>query len=73
LLSRILVPIIVLPWAALIALSRIWLGHHTWPQVAVGCAYGVGFACIWFALWTQGLNELGRTAEELVEAFLDQM
>ncbi|KAJ7109360.1 hypothetical protein C8R44DRAFT_884405 [Mycena epipterygia] len=69
-MARVLVPIVVLPWATLIALSRLWLGYHTWPQVAVGCAYGVVFAGVWFLVWTQGLNEHGRTAEELFEAFL---
>ncbi|KAJ6596877.1 hypothetical protein DFH09DRAFT_1132998 [Mycena vulgaris] len=69
-MARVLVPAIVLPWAALIALSRVWLGHHTWPQVAVGCAYGVVFASVWFTMWTRGLNEYGRAAEELFESFV---
>ncbi|KAJ7155982.1 hypothetical protein C8R43DRAFT_884150 [Mycena crocata] len=68
--ARVLTPLVVLPWAALIALSRVWLGHHTWPQVAVGCAYGVAFAGVWFSLWTRGLNEHGRMAEEFVKSYL---
>jgi dolichyldiphosphatase len=69
-MARVLVPAVVLPWAALIALSRVWLGHHTWPQVAVGLAYGVVFAGIWFSLWTRGLSEYGRMAEEMFESFV---
>jgi len=69
-MARVLVPLIVVPWAALIAMSRVWLRHHTWAQVAVGCAYGVAFASVWFALWTRvGLNEHGPMAEELVHTF----
>ncbi|KAJ6630787.1 hypothetical protein B0H10DRAFT_1983026 [Mycena sp. CBHHK59/15] len=68
--SRVLPPIVVMPWASLIASSRVWLGHHTWIQVAAGCAYGVVFACIWFSLRTHGLNEHGRTVEELFNSYL---
>ncbi|KAJ7452442.1 PAP2-domain-containing protein [Mycena galericulata] len=70
-MARALVPVVVLPWAALIALSRIWLGHHTWPQVGVGCAYGVGFAGVWFGLWVSGLREHGRTAEGIFNSFFE--
>ncbi|KAJ7709923.1 hypothetical protein B0H17DRAFT_244735 [Mycena rosella] len=69
-MARVLVPAVTIPWAVLIVLSRVWLGHHNWAQVAVGCAYGVGFAGVWFALWTRGLDEYGRMAEELVESFV---
>lgn len=62
-MSRIIPVSIVVPWAALIAMSRVWLGHHTWEQVAAGCSYGVGFAALWFALWTKGLNDYGRLLE----------
>ncbi|KAJ7774642.1 PAP2-domain-containing protein [Mycena maculata] len=68
-LVRALVPVVVLPCATLIALSRIWLGHHTWPQVAVGCTYGVGFAGVWFTLWVNWLQEHGRTAEGIFNSF----
>ncbi|TDL28245.1 PAP2-domain-containing protein [Rickenella mellea] len=57
-------PAIVIPWAMLIVASRVWLGHHTWPQVAVGCSYGVAFAALWFKLWTEGLNDYGVVVED---------
>ncbi|KZV87764.1 phosphatidic acid phosphatase type 2/haloperoxidase, partial [Exidia glandulosa HHB12029] len=41
-------------WALLVSASRIWLGHHSVLQVAVGSAYGIGFAATWFVLWTSG-------------------
>ncbi|KAJ6547547.1 hypothetical protein B0H19DRAFT_1166230 [Mycena capillaripes] len=70
--ARVIAPILLLPWAALIAMSRIWLQHHTYKQVAFGVLYGVAFAGMWFALWTRtGLNELGRDVEELVNSFLE--
>ncbi|KAJ7774809.1 hypothetical protein B0H16DRAFT_75227 [Mycena metata] len=66
--ARVLVPVVVVPWATLIVLSRVWLGHHTWAQVTVGCAYGIVFAGMWFMLWTRGLDEYGRTAEDLADS-----
>ncbi|KAI0356879.1 phosphatidic acid phosphatase type 2/haloperoxidase, partial [Trametes cingulata] len=65
-ISRFLPPLVVVPLASTIAVSRIWLGHHTWPQVAAGCAYGLLFAPVWFKLWTGGWNEYGRTMEEMI-------
>lgn len=60
---RVLPLVIVIPWATTIAVSRIWLGHHTWPQVAAGCTYGLLFAPLWFRLWTHGVNDYGRMLE----------
>ena len=59
-------PILIVPCASLIAVSRIWLGHHTWQQVAVGCAYGVGWACLIFKLWTGGLSAYGALVDDFV-------
>ncbi|KAI8989107.1 hypothetical protein BD414DRAFT_577814 [Trametes punicea] len=69
-LTRLVPPLVVVPLASTIAVSRIWLGHHTWPQVAAGCAYGLVFAPVWFELWTRGLNEYGRVVEAV---FLREM
>jgi len=68
--ARVVAPIIVLPFATMIAMSRVWLGHHTWTQVAAGCAYGVAWACLCFTLWTRGLNEYGPTVEQYFGGFL---
>jgi dolichyldiphosphatase len=67
--ARVVAPIFVLPLAGTIAVSRVWLGHHTWTQVAAGCAYGVGWAFLCFTLWTRGLNEYGRTIEHFFDEF----
>lgn len=63
-------PLIVVPWASLIAVSRIWLGHHTWQQVAVGCSYGFAFAWLWFTMWSHGLVEHGRVVEQFLDSQL---
>ncbi|KAI0657504.1 PAP2-domain-containing protein [Cubamyces menziesii] len=68
-LSRVLPPLLVVPLAITIAASRIWLGHHTWPQVAVGVTYGLLFVPVWFKLWTGGLNEYGRACEDMLHIF----
>ncbi|KAL7284723.1 hypothetical protein ACG7TL_002029 [Trametes sanguinea] len=62
-LTRGLPPLVVVPLASTIAASRIWLGHHTWPQVAAGCAYGLVAAPLWFILWTKGLNMYVSTVD----------
>ncbi|KIO29312.1 hypothetical protein M407DRAFT_242663 [Tulasnella calospora MUT 4182] len=51
-------PLFVAPWAVTIAISRIWLGHHTVEQVAAGSTVGVLFGCGWFWWWNHGAAEL---------------
>ena len=64
-------PLVVVPLASTIALSRIWLGHHTIPQVAAGVACGLVFAPSWFWLWTDGgMSEWGSMVEDGVRAYL---
>ena len=60
--------VIVLPSTILILLSRVWLGHHTWPQVAVGSMYGIVFALGWFMMWFKGVDEYGQYLEARWEA-----
>ena len=62
--TRIAVPSIVVPWATAIAVSRIWLGHHTIPQVLAGCAHGLLFTYMWFSIWVRGVNEYGQAIEQ---------
>ncbi|KIL69735.1 hypothetical protein M378DRAFT_69116, partial [Amanita muscaria Koide BX008] len=72
-MMRILPPVIAVPSAALVVMSRVWLGHHTRRQVVAGASYGVAFASVWFTLWTSGLNEYGREVEKIVESHLISM
>ncbi|GLB34969.1 putative PAP2 superfamily protein [Lyophyllum shimeji] len=67
---RILPPLVFLPCAAVVVLSRIWLGHHTLPQVAAGVSFGLAFALIWFKLWCTGLDSYGPMVEELVNGWI---
>ena len=62
--SRVLPVLIAFPFATMIMMSRVWLGHHTRAQVLAGSAYGVVFASVWYALWTGGLNEYGKVIEK---------
>ncbi|KAG6376156.1 hypothetical protein JVT61DRAFT_2130 [Boletus reticuloceps] len=62
-------PFVVVPWAGMIVLSRVWLGYHTWPQVMGGVCFGICFASLWFKMWvedTGGIGTLGREMEVLV-------
>lgn len=71
--TRILPPLIVVPWALSIIRSRIWLGHHTWEQCAVGCLYGTVYSLALFTLWVNGANKYGRMIEEEVNSLLLRM
>ncbi|KAH8119889.1 hypothetical protein DFH11DRAFT_15513 [Phellopilus nigrolimitatus] len=62
-ISRVLPPIIVIPWAMGIVHSRIWLGRHTWLQCIAGSVYGAAFAVGWFSLWTNGVDKVGQIVE----------
>ncbi|KAI0073711.1 PAP2-domain-containing protein [Panus rudis PR-1116 ss-1] len=62
-LTRVIPPILMVPYAATIATSRIWLGHHTILQVAVGCTIGIVFAPFWFMLWTRVGHDYGNALE----------
>jgi dolichyldiphosphatase len=50
-------PLITTPWAIAVVMSRVWLGHHTWPQVFAGASYGLILASVLFGLWRGGLSE----------------
>jgi len=69
-ITRTIPPLIVLPWATMVALSRIRLGHHTWAQVFAGSTFGLAFTVFWFSMWTHGLNDYGLKAEQLWESYL---
>ena len=62
--TRIIVPSIVVPWAAAIAISRIWLGHHTIPQVLAGSVHGILFTYMWYSIWLRGANSYGQYLEQ---------
>ena len=71
--SVVFAPLVVVPWTGMIVLSRVWLGYHTWPQVAGGVGFGVCFASLWFKMWAEdigGIGTLGREMEMLVNSFL---
>ncbi|KAF8798011.1 hypothetical protein BYT27DRAFT_7203706 [Phlegmacium glaucopus] len=68
---RILPPLIILPCAISVIMSRVWLGHHTMPQVVAGISYGVAYASVWFVLWTRGLNSWGMYAEQLLHHWIN--
>ncbi|KAG1831747.1 hypothetical protein EV424DRAFT_1370607 [Suillus variegatus] len=67
--SIMFVPVVILPWTFMIVLSRVQLGHHTWPQVAAGTALGVCCASFWFKLWVDDAAGVKTTAWE-VEAMV---
>lgn len=63
-------PFVMIPWATLIVLSRVWLGHHTWPQVAAGTTLGVCFASVWLRFWVEDAGRVRTLGGEL-ERWID--
>ncbi|KZO90211.1 PAP2-domain-containing protein [Calocera viscosa TUFC12733] len=55
--ARISLPAAYGAYAAGVAGSRIWMGHHTLPQVLAGAGFGAVFACGWSALWRDWARE----------------
>jgi len=70
LLLRPTITLVTVAWACAVAGSRILLGHHTTPQVIVGCIYGFTFACAWFWPWAHGLSDLGQIVERHVNVYI---
>ncbi|KAI0033159.1 phosphatidic acid phosphatase type 2/haloperoxidase [Vararia minispora EC-137] len=66
----VLPPFLIIPCAMLVTISRTWLGHHTWPQVLVGCSYGVAFALLWYNAWIRGVQEYGAIVEDMVREYI---
>jgi len=54
--------IVCAAWTAtgLCSYSRVYLGYHSAPQVAVGMGVGSAAAVIWFGLYVAFLRDLGR-------------
>ncbi|KNZ74257.1 Dolichyldiphosphatase, partial [Termitomyces sp. J132] len=61
--TRMFLAVLCLLYGIMVVWSRIWLGHHTWPQVIVGVTHGLIFAMVWFKLWCAGLNQYGSQLE----------
>ncbi len=61
---RILGPVMADIWAVLILMSRVWLGHHTIPQVVVGAVFGGLFGLMSFGAYTSGLDRIGWRLEK---------
>ncbi|KAG0697224.1 hypothetical protein DFH29DRAFT_163268 [Suillus ampliporus] len=58
-------PVVVLPWTWMIAMSRVRLGYHTWPQIAAGTLLGACCASFWFQLWVKDVASVKTTASSV--------
>ena len=56
--------------AAMVALSRVWRGHHNFLQIAAGSLYGTACSVVAFKLWISGLDIYGHRLEQWVDAFM---
>ncbi|KAJ3525170.1 hypothetical protein NMY22_g10687 [Coprinellus aureogranulatus] len=66
--SRLLPPLVIIPWAITIVVSRVKLGYHTWAQVVVGFLYGICAAAVMFALWKNSWKDsYGALADRYIQ------
>ncbi|KDQ17751.1 hypothetical protein BOTBODRAFT_29904 [Botryobasidium botryosum FD-172 SS1] len=49
---RLIPPAVMTSLGALVTLSRVWLGHHTYEQVGGGWVFGLLFGALWWNIWT---------------------
>lgn len=56
--------------AVVVALSRVWRGHHDFLQIAAGGLYGATCSVIAYKLWISGLDIYGHSLEQWVDAFM---
>jgi len=67
---RVWPPVAAATSAVVVALSRVWRGHHDFLQIAAGSLYGAVCSTIAYKLWIGGLDAYGRSLEEWLDAFM---
>jgi hypothetical protein len=53
----------------MIAISRVRLGHHTWPQIVAGTLLGICCASFWFKLWVDDVGGIMTFLSPLNDEF----
>lgn len=56
--------------AIVVALSRVWRGHHDFLQIAAGSLYGAACSVIAYELWIGGLDCYGHSLERWLDALM---
>ena len=67
---RVWPPVVVGTSAVVVALSRVWRGHHDFLQIAAGSMYGAACSVIAYEMWINGLYVYGHSLERWLDAFL---
>ena len=67
---RIWPPVVAATSAVVVALSRVWRGHHDFLQIAAGSLYGAVCSTIAYKIWISGLDVYGHLLENWLEAFI---
>lgn len=67
---RVWPPVVAGTSALLVALSRVWRGHHDFLQIAAGSLYGGVCSVIAYKLWIGGLDVYGHSLEQWLDAFV---
>jgi len=67
---RVWPPILAATSAIVVALSRVWRGHHDFLQIAAGSLYGAVCSFIAYEMWIGGLDLHGHLLEKCLDAFM---
>ena len=67
---RVWAPVMAATSAVVVALSRVWRGHHNFPQIAAGSLYGAACSVIAYKMWIGGLDVYGHTLENWLDALM---
>jgi len=67
---RVWPPILAATSAIMVALSRVWRGHHDFLQIAAGSLYGAMCSFIAYEMWIGGLDLHGHLLEKILDAFM---
>jgi dolichyldiphosphatase len=63
-------PVVASTSAIVVALSRVWRGHHDFLQIAAGSLYGAVCSVIAYELWINGLDVYGHSLERWLDVLM---
>ena len=67
---RVLAPAVAATSAVVVALSRVWRGHHDFLQIAAGSLYGATCSIVAYKMWIGGLDAYGHLLEDWLDTFM---
>lgn len=67
---RVWPPVVAATSAIVVALSRVWRGHHDFLQIVAGSLYGAACSIVAFKIWTNWLDVYGHLLESWFDGLM---